>query len=159
MNRILLALNGLLIIAVGYLYVLHFGKSSSEELSLPATIAKNGSSILFINSDSLLDNYEYYKSKKSDLEKRQDQIRGELKAAGDKLQRDVEAYQQRAESLTPGERKQIEEGLMMRQQQLVQQKEAMLGQLDEEQARYSDSLYIRLADFLKDYNKIGRAHV
>lgn len=155
MNRLLLYINVVLVFAVGYLYYLHFEVETEpvETVDLTAALSKTDARILYINSDSLLDNYEYYKAKKADLEKRQEQIRLQLKSTGDKLQQDVEAYQQRAESLTPSQRQQMEESLMMRQQQLVQQKERLLGQLDEEQGRYSDSLYYRLSAFLKEFNK------
>jgi outer membrane protein len=159
MNKLLLGLNAVLLVAVAYLYYLHFGSvvpESTESASLP--ISTGSGSILFLNSDSLLDNYDYYKSKKADLEKRQDQLRTELKGASDKLERDVETYQQNAATLTPAQRQQAEESLMMRQQQLVQRKEQLLDQLDQEQARYSDSLFQRLTAYLKEYNKGRNIH-
>ena len=133
-------IQGVLLIAVAVLYYLHFRSAdnsvASEAKAAPVTIQPGG--IYFVNSDSLLDNYEYYKSKKADLQKRQERIRGELKAAGDKLERDVRSYQENAGSMSGEQRQQMEESLMMRQQQLIQQKEELLSQLDEEQARYSD---------------------
>lgn len=150
-------IQGVLVIAVVVLYFLHF-RSGDAATSTAAPVAIQPGGIYFVNSDSLLDNYEYYKSKKADLQKRQERIRGELKAAGDKLERDVRSYQENAGSMSGEQRQQIEESLMMRQQQLIQQKEELLSQLDEEQARYSDSLFLRLSAFLRTYNKDKGIH-
>ena len=162
MTKISVALNAVLLIAVSYLYYLHFSKEKNEGAeSLTAIIQKTPMApggIYFVNSDSLLNNYEFYKSKKAELEKRQEKIKVDLKSAGQQLQRDVEKYQQAAAGMTGEQRQQMEEGLMARQQQLVQQKEELLSQLDEEQAKYSDSLFIRLTSFLKSFNKNKGIH-
>ena len=162
MNKLSVALNAVLLIAVSYLYYLHFSEEKNEGAeSITALIQKTPlapGGIYFVNSDSLLDNYEFYKSKKAELEKRQEKIKADLKSTGQQLQRDVEKYQQAASGMTGEQRQQIEEGLMARQQQLVQQKEELLSQLDEEQAKYSDSLFIRLTSFLKSFNKDKGVH-
>jgi len=159
MNKFLLGWNAVLLLAVGYLYYLHFQASAApaaEQFS--AELPAGDGTILYLNSDSLLDNYDYYRSKKADLEKRQDQLRAEIKSAGEKLERDVETYQQTAAGMSAVQRQQMEESLMMRQQQLVQRKEQALGQLDDEQARYSDSLFSRLTAYLKEFNKGKGVH-
>jgi outer membrane protein len=152
MNRFLLPLNVLLLVAVGYLYYLHFSAPSAAEYGELPPSARSGE-ILFLNSDSLIEQYAYYKERRSDLEKRSDQLKAELKSASDKLERDVEEYQRNAPSMTQSQRQQTEESLMMRQQQLVQRKEDGLSKLDDEHSRYSDSLYSRLSAYLKDFSK------
>lgn len=163
MKNLSLTLNVVLLIAVGVLYYLHFKDGSGQpeaeshvESMPPVQIAPGG--IYFLNSDSLLDNYEYYKKKKAEIEKRQDRIRTELKSEGDRLERDVESYQQQAPGMMPDQRQKTEESLMMRQQQLMQKKDQLLSQLEEEQSRYSDSLFYRLSAFLKAYNKDKGVH-
>lgn len=154
MKQFNLILNLVLVVAVGILYYLHFSDTSNttDNALMPmAPVVPGG--IYFVNSDSLLDNYQYYKTKKDDLEKRQNRIRAELKSAGAKLESDVQQYQENAAALSPAQRQQMEESLMMRQQQLIQQKDKMLSQLDDEQAMYSDSLFIRLTAFLREFNK------
>jgi len=161
MKQFSLILNGVLLVAVGYLYYLQFSAGSDDASDLPViskSVAVSPGGIYFLNSDSLLDNYEYYKAKKVALEKKQERIRMELKAAGQKLEADVENYQRNAPGMTDAQRQQTEESLMQRQQQLVDQKDRLLTQLDEEQAQYSDSLFYRLTAFLKAYNKDKSIH-
>lgn len=153
-------LNIVLSIAVIILYVLHFSKGDSsgsgsestvQTATVPSSIASSG--IVFINSDSLLDNYTYFKNKKEELEKRQNRIKSELEAESRKLQSDVEEYQYKAGGMSELQRQKSEEELMMRQQKLVQKKDNLLDQLDEEQAKSSEELFRRLTDYLKEYNK------
>jgi outer membrane protein len=162
MKRILLAINLVLCMAVAYLYYLHFMEAKTNDSEdLTTILAKTPltpGGIYFVNSDSLLDNYDFYKHKKLELEKRQERIKAELKLAGQKLQADVEKYQQSAPGMSADQRQQAEESLMARQQQLVQQKDELLSKLDEEQSQSSDSLFIRLTSFLKEFNKGKSVH-
>ncbi len=156
----------ILIIAVIGLYILHFtdkqDSSSSMELakdlsvSYKAPVVTGG--VVFINSDSLLDNYTYFKNKKSEFESRQNKVKSELEAESSRLQRDVESYQQRAPGMADMQRQIEEEQLVSRQQKLMQRKDQLLEQLDEEQAKSSDELHTRLNDFLKEYNKDKNYH-
>ncbi len=151
---------GILVLAVIGLYILHF-KNDKEVQAMPATTSENSvsittpvpsGSVVFINSDSLLDNYVYFKNKKLEFESRQNRIKSELESENNKLQRDVESYQRRAPGMTEIQRQIEEEQLMMRQQKLMQRKDELLDKLDDEQAKSSEELYNRLAQFLKEYN-------
>jgi outer membrane protein len=149
-------LNGILLIAVGYLYVLHFkkpdssGNASSNDSGRVMLPAAEG--IVFVNSDSLLDQYDYYSAKKKEFEAQQDRIKGELKQQSDRLQQEIEQYQQQAAGMTEAQRAQKEEQLTMKQQQLLQRKEELLDKLDKEQNNSSEELFLRLNNFFKKYN-------
>ena len=109
--------------------------------------------IVFVNSDSLLDQYEFFKNAKTQLEASQSRIKSELKTQGEQLQKDAELYQQQAVGMTDAQRSKKEEELGMRQQQLMQRKEELLNKLDEEQSKSSEELYIKLNQYLTKYNK------
>lgn len=149
-----------LILAVSGLYILHFKNEKDVSVgpaSHPENVGKDtnpvaSGGVVFINSDSLLDNYVYFKNKKLEFESRQNRIKSELEGENNKLQRDVESYQRRAPGMTEIQRQIEEEQLMMRQQKLMQRKDELLDNLDEEQAKSSEELYDRLAKFLKEYN-------
>jgi len=166
MNKINLLIQSVLIIAVAILYYLHFNRKAPSENSGIATSemqpaiysSGSGSGIVFINSDSLLDNYVYFKDQKVEFESKQKKIRSELESESNKLQRDVESYQQRSVGMTDMQRQIEEEQLMMRQQKLMQRKDELLEKLDDEQARSSEELFTRLSDYLRRYNKDKNYH-
>lgn len=150
----------ILVLAVIGLYVLHFTDNSvsvheeggKELLSTPVVSSVTGG-VVFINSDSLLDNYIYFKNKKTEYESRQNRIKSELESESSKIQKDAESYQLRAPGMTDMQRQIEEEQLMMRQQKLMQRKDELFDKLDEEQSRSSEELYDKLAKYLKEYNK------
>lgn len=149
------SIQAILLIAVAFLYYLHFKKEEtipSAAGDMPKSIpATHG--IVYVNSDSLLDQYDFYKSKKKEFEDAQERIKRELKSESDKLQQEMELYQQQAIGMTDMQRMQKEEQLTMKQQQLMQKKDNMLEKLDEQQNSSSDELYNRLHEFFSKYNK------
>ncbi len=155
MKNLSLALNGVLIVAVGILYYLHFnGKSAANSDNAVAAGPMNVSSkgIVFVNSDSLLESYDFYKDQKTKFEAEQNRIQAELKNESDKLQKDAAIYQQQAIGMTDLERQQKEQQLGMRQQNLMERKDAMLGRLDEMQSSSSEELYTKLNNYLREFN-------
>ena len=156
MKNTSLVLNIVLLVAVAFLYFLHFrgnksmepGQSSAANVLLSA----NAGNIFFVNTDTLLEHYEYFKKQKSDFEQKQERVRAELKSEGDHLQSEVSDYQKKASGMTEMQRQQEEEKLMQKQQQLVQKKDAMMNELDEEQSKSSDELYSRLSNYMKKFN-------
>ena len=64
MKNLSLILNAVLIVAVGILFYLHFSSTKSIEGGQPSTVRVNtadpGMGIVYINIDSLLNNYAYF---------------------------------------------------------------------------------------------------
>jgi outer membrane protein len=159
MKNLSLVLNFILVIAVGILYYLHFKAPAAATAVSPASVKPSKaypvkpSSIVFLNSDSLLDNYAYLKVKKEGLEARHKKITAELQAEGERLQSDAESYRQHGAMMTDEQRAKTEEQLVMRQQQLVQKEKTLMSKLDDEQAAINEQLFKNLTGFLKEYNK------
>ena len=150
-------LNIVLLLAVAFLYYLHFKGNGTETLALseiPKTVTlSTAQGIVFVNSDSLLNKYEFYKNKKNEFEDIQEKIKKELKTESEHLQQDMEKYQQQGGSMTEQQRAQAEEQLTIRQQKLLQKKDMMVEKLDEEQSKSSDELYSKLHEYFSRYNK------
>jgi len=157
MKNISIVLNVILAIAVAILYYLHFaeGKSGAvvNEGQSGNFIPISNSGIVFVNSDSLLEHYDFYKNAKKQFEESQGRIKNELKTQGENLQKEIEQYQQQAIGMTDMEKMQKEEQLGMKQQQIMQRKEELLDKLDAEQSKSSEELYNRLNQYLKKFNQ------
>lgn len=153
MKNISLLLNIVLIIAVAYLYYIIYYNEAPAKVN--STNAENTSQndIVFINSDSLLEEYNYFNSLKDALESKQDSIDGLLKSKGRALESEVTAYQERAAGMSPAQRSEIEEKLMGKQQQLMDMKQSFLQELSEDESIMNDSIHDNLSRFLKEYNK------
>ena len=154
MRNTSIVLNVILIIAVGLLYYLHFSSrpqdfsENNTSQPMPALDVADGS-IVFINSDSLLENYQYYIDKKKEFEAKRDLIRAELEKQGDQLRSEIELYQKQAIGMTDAERANKEEQLGRKQQKLMEYKDDRLSKMEEEKDKSSVELYSMISDFLK----------
>jgi len=152
MKNFFVVLNVVLIIAVGILYYLHFKTSPKEEMPISPTVPR-GASIVYVNTDSLLDSYNYFKNKKEDFDRKSEQIKRDLTSEGERLQNEASQYQEQAKNMTAEERAKKEDELMTKQQKLMKRKESLLGDLEDQQNKFHDTLYSKLYDFLKKNNK------
>lgn len=156
MKNISLVLNIILLAAVIYLFV-EVNKlkksSASADTTAPVTVSGAPASIVFVNTDSLLQNYEFYKNLKSQLEKKQDNIQSIVENRAKQLEAEVRSYQERGASMSEAERAKEEERLGRKQEEIVSYRKQMLSQLSDEEDVLNDSLHNGILKFLKTFNK------
>jgi len=148
-----LILNLVLLAAVAFLYYKIFTKETTSQVPVISGSGMSSEAIVFINSDSLLDNYNYFNSMKDILEKKQDSIDVMLKSRAQSLESEVMNYQNKAAGMSPDQRMQEEERLMTKQQGLIELKEKLIGELQERESGMDDSIHANLSRFLREYNK------
>ena len=151
MKNGLLIYNAILTIAVGYLFYRVSQNNKSEQIAMPAAVGN--SSIVYVNTDTLLNHYDYYQALKSHLEKKQDSIDLILKSRGALLEKEIAQYQEKGASMTERERASIEEDLGRKQQQFVDYRKNITGSLEDEQDQLQDSLHNNLVSYLREMNK------
>lgn len=109
--------------------------------------------IVFVNSDTLLNNYDYYKAVKAKLQNLSQQAQAEIAAKGQAFQKEVAAYQKGASALNLAQRTATEKRLAAKQQSLQALSQNTATQLQEEQENQNSKLYDKLAAYLKTYCK------
>ncbi|TCD11156.1 OmpH family outer membrane protein [Pedobacter frigidisoli] len=109
--------------------------------------------IVFVNSDSLLTKYEYFKDLKVKFEGKTKNAQSDMQAKGQAFQREVAQYQQSAQTLSADQRKATEERLARKQQELQTYQQNAGGALQNEQATENEKLYDKVATYLKGYAK------
>jgi len=109
--------------------------------------------IVFVNSDSLLTKYDYYKDLKVKFEGKSKSAQADMQAKTQAFQREVAQYQQTAGSLAADVRKSTEERLGRKQQELQTYQQNAGGALQNEQAAENEKLYDKVAGYLKGYAK------
>lgn len=146
-----LILNGILVIAVAFLYYKQF--SSPEAPKTPLSVQASQSKIVFVNSDSLMDSYSLFKEMSERMEKKRDSLDQLLTARGSALENEIKTYQETAGGMSDGERQLREESLMRKQQSLMADRDNLLDKLKTEEADLTDSIHADLMRYLKIYNK------
>jgi outer membrane protein len=146
-----LILNVILVIAVAFLYYKQFNGSETPET--PLSVKASQSKMVFVNSDSLMDNYSLFKEMSDGMEKKRDSLDQLLTARGNNLENEIKKYQETAESMSAGERQLREESLMRKQQALMADRDNLLDKLKAEEADLTDSIHADLMRYLKVYNQ------
>ncbi|MDX1630004.1 MAG: OmpH family outer membrane protein [Fulvivirga sp.] len=153
MKNISLALNIVLLIAVGVLYYVEFGTSGgSNEAQDPGIMKKPEYAVAYINSDSVLQNYEYFEELQQELSAKQQQLEKDYQNRAAGLQRELTDYQRNLNSLTIGQAKALEEDLLKKQQNLRLYQESLSQELLREEARISQKLYDKITSYLREYS-------
>jgi len=150
MKNLSLILNAVLIVAVVVLYYLHFsgGPASSSSGTLPVS---GDTKIAYIQSDSVLKNYEYFKVTRERLESKGKKLDADLRNRAQGLQNDYEAYQRNVGNLTIGQAKSLEEDLQKKQQNLQLYQQSLSQEMGSEEQKITQDLYLRVTNFLKKY--------
>lgn len=119
--------------------------------SAPAVDKKEA--IVFVNSDSLLENYNYFKSIRTKLEGKSKKAETDLQSKGSAFQREVNAYQKAAQTMSAEQRAATEERLARKQQELQAFNQNAGNALANEQAAENEKLYEKVSEFLDKYAK------
>ena len=138
-----------LTLAVAY----SFFKPTAGAGSAGAGVTAEGKRIVFVNSDSLLTNYQFYKDAQKEFENKGYRLQVDLGQKERALQAELQAIQQRAAAMTQAQLQAADMTLKKKGselQQYSQQKQAELGQ---EQAKKNEELYNNIRDYIAKVNK------
>lgn len=153
MKKASLILNVVLVLAVGVLYYLHFSGNSNKTVGSTDISGNESGQILYINTDTVVMNYEFTKDKTKFIEENNIQREQLIRNKNAAYENAVRSYQNGARLMTDRERATKEEQIMNMQNELMNlqqqfQQDAML----DEQALLS-SIVDTLENFMKDYTK------
>lgn len=123
------------------------------QTQLAKTDSTKANTIVFVNSDSLINNYEYYKVIRTKLQDLSQKAQAEIAAKGQAFQTEVAAYQKKISSYNLAQRTAKEKVLSKKQQDLQALTQNTGKQLQEEEAEQNSKLYDRIAAYLKNYTK------
>lgn len=152
-KNISLAINIVLAIAVAVLYYLHFKGESNSTSNQTKISASPDEPIVYVNSDSLLNNYEYYKELKKKAEAEGTKAQNDLQKREKAFENEVNEYQQKAGSMSNFERQTTEQSLAKQQQDLMMYKQQLAEKLATKEQDVTIELYDKIANYSKEYSK------
>jgi outer membrane protein len=126
--------------------------SATAKKDAPVTVSDKAE-IVYVNSDSLLSKYDYFKDMSTRLEDKGKRAQVDVSSKGQAFQREVAEYQKGAATLSADQRAATEQRLARKQQELQTYNQNASAQIQNEQAAENAKLYDKIADFLKGYAK------
>lgn len=157
MKNLSIGLNVLLLIAVIVLYILHFsgnGKSTSNQGGT-ATVNADAK-IVYINMDTLLNNYTQSRELNEAFLKKLEANRTELNIKVKNFDREAAEFRNKVENngfMTRERAEQAQMDLMIKQQNLQKLQQEMTENAQREQMEINQKLYDAITNFLTEYNK------
>ncbi|WP_227006213.1 OmpH family outer membrane protein [Rufibacter latericius] len=109
--------------------------------------------IVFVNSDSLLSRYQYFKDVKARLEAKGKRMETDLRTKATGFQREVEQYRQAGAGMTQEQRAATEQRLAQKEQQLAAQQQSSGQQLAKDENDEMKKIYERVEAHLKKVSK------
>ena len=155
MKNLSLILNVVLFIALGILYYLHFESNAAIEETVEENsndlVSLTNLKVAYVNSDSLISNYEFYKDKAEELRKHREQSESSLESRAKGIESQVNDFQRTRGNMTMNQARAIEEDLYNKQQNLLQYRETLAQNLMTKESEVNNELYDNISQFLKKY--------
>lgn len=155
MKNGLLIWNAILTLAVAFLGFQHFKNNTSGGADGGMAEATKGKKIVYVQADSLLKNYEYYKDFQKEFESKGFQLENDLANKGRSFQNKVAFFQQRAQqgALSQDQAQSAQAQLGKEEQEITKYRDDQLRKLDEERMKKTEEFYGNIFDYIKKYNK------
>ncbi len=125
------------------------GKKDSTSTAVSNTPSTE--KIVYINSDSLSEKYDYFKDIKSKLEAKVKKAQTDLQAKSQAFQREVAEYQQKAGTMSASERQATEEKLGRKQDELARLDQNASASIQQDEASEFNAVYTAITEYLKKH--------
>lgn len=155
MKNLLLSLNIILVIAVGYLFYQHFKKpgqaavTETTSAKAPVVIDLKPSSIVYINSDSLWSNYQFVKDIKKQLEKERASSESQFQAKYEQLEKEANEFRDKAQFMSQDQGMKAQQDLMEKEQKLGEWREEAASKLLQNENEKNNMLQNKITEYLK----------
>ncbi|MCX6245661.1 MAG: OmpH family outer membrane protein [Bacteroidetes bacterium] len=149
----------ILLAGLAVLYILFFTSKKSVETSSPLLFQKSGavaSRVMFINIDSLNEQYQFVKKLKTELEVTGKRLETEILSEQSAFEKEATDFQKKvAANAIPEDRaKVMYEALMQKQQLLAEKKDRYTQQVADKEQAMHQTLLDTVTNFLKRYNRV-----
>lgn len=160
MKQFSIVLNLVLVIAVFFLYYLHFSGGKKAAIN-SATINHNSRDtslgkrivVAYVELDSLNNNVNFIRQRKKELEAEQRVIANDYENSYHELTALRDNFLKKGNSITQQEAESFQEKLGLKQQEIEQAKQQKSQKLAEKGARIMGDMQGKLKDFMNEYNK------
>lgn len=160
MKNLSIVLNVVLLVAVIVLYALYFSNRQSAESEAVATDDGKGNAvatkIVYINTDTLMNNYLLAVELNEAFLKKQEERRTELNVKAKSLDQEANEFQRKLQNngfLSEARAIDARDQLLVKQENLRRLQQEMIDKTAREQSDLNKKLLEEITDFLQEYNQ------
>ncbi len=153
MKNISLIWNAILTLVVGFLVYNHFNGSSTGGAA--SNTKGGGGNIVYVNTDSLLTNFNYYKEITKGLDQQEFKLQNDLAGKERSLQNEAAFFQQRVQQggMTEEQAQTTYAQLQKKGADLQRAGQVEAQKIMAERGKKTEELLTKIQEFLKEYNK------
>ncbi|KGE15519.1 OmpH family outer membrane protein [Sphingobacterium deserti] len=119
--------------------------------SASSSTAAKEEKIVYINSDTLSEKYEYFKDIRAKLEAKVKKAQSDLQSKGQAFQREVAEYQQKASTMSASDRQATEEKLARKQEELGRLDQNASASIQQDESTEFNNVYNTITEYLKKH--------
>lgn len=159
MKNFLLPLNIILALAVAVLFYLHFNQKSAtvdtktDKGTTDSAAVQRDLKIAYVDLDSIQENYNYYKEKMDEFERKKETADRDLNNAFQKIENERIAFVQKGNAITQVEAENFQRDYTRKMQNLENQKKSLENNIQSEGVKTMEELKKKINEFLTEYNK------
>lgn len=154
MRNISTYLSLLALVAVGFLYYLHFKgeKKSVKQSSGKVTPGSNNFRIAYFDIDSLQEKYEYFKDVSGQMKNKEATMSSQMDALQNSYQKRLKELQDKGPTMTQAEGEAAQREVAQMQQKFQQRQMSMEQDLKKHQVDLMTDVRNKIENYLKEYN-------
>jgi len=118
------------------------------------TAGQSSGRVVYVNTDTLLTNYDYYKNVVTEFQSKQFALENELKRKSESFQNEVTVFQRRVQAggMTQQQGETTQQQLQNKEQDILLYRDNAANGLAAEQAAKTDLILTKIQDYLASYN-------
>ena len=154
MRNISTYLSILALVAVGFLYYLHFKgeKKSVKQSSGKVITGNNNFRIAYFDIDSLQEKYEYFKDVSGQMKNKEASMSSQMDALQNSYQKRLKELQDKGPTMTQAEGEAAQREVAQMQQKFQQRQMSMEQDLKKHQVDLMTDVRNKIENYLKEYN-------
>ena len=157
MKNLSVVLNAVLVVAVAVLFVLFFSNNKSNKTEVAASetgVAQKGD-IVYIQIDSLINNYDMFNDLRSELESKATKIQNDLNKKSRAFENDAKDFEEKLNKglLTRSQAESMQASLLQRQQELQNYTQQKQMEMAEEETVMVNKVMDSIKTYVKKYNE------
>lgn len=121
--------------------------ADEESTNMTATDMK----LAFIKTDSVINKYEYFKTKSEEITEKGKRFEGELQSRARGFEQEVSNFQQSASTMTMNQARAKEEELVKKEQNLMTYRNNLMQELSADEAGLYNDVYEKIQTYMKSF--------
>ncbi len=121
------------------------GESSAKE------VKQGDLNVAFVYTDSVINKYDYFKSKSEQLTEKGKKFEGDLQGRASGFQQEVQNFQQSGGNMTVNQQRAKQEELSKKEQNLMTYRDNLMQELSADEAALYSEVYDKVQKYLKTY--------